>query len=461
MDRSELIAYVKSESINNLVCAGSIQNWEEIERMKKQGYSIAFTANEWENNFPKLNPDFIYYNNGIHQTFYFDKENLILFPIELYGAEALKPYDELQNVVVERAEKIKGNVEKGDYASSLLVLGDRMRMEMLNLMIDEDRCNNLYELFTNFYQTSDYGCSAIKDHSMRKLMSLKSPKETEHTKEMLKDFPATVTVYRGEGDRSAAWQESMSWTTDINIANFFASRMTGHNAVIHIAEVDKMNIAEYFEYENECIILPENIRYLKSIELQGTDFIEDMLPKILNRYQLYRDMALDLLDFRIDDNEHGRLHTFRVLMNALMISEMKDLPESDKNILATAAIFHDTMRDNNGDDRDHGEKSAEYYAKFAASHSEYEEYCETVYQLIKYHCLPYEEGYRAIAKEKHHLFEVFKDADALDRVRFGMRNLDMNQLRTDEAKSLTMVACIMLQAIRIPEPQLESGMEMT
>lgn len=461
MDRSELFAYVKSESINNLVCAGSIKSREDIELMKEQGYSIAFTAEELQDTFPKLNSNLIYYNNGIHQTFYFDKENLILFPLELYGEKTLKPYSEFEDEVVGRAEQLMVDVGNCNYFSSLLVLGDRMRMEMLNLMIEQDRCDNLYELFTNFYQTSDYGCSVITDNSMRKLMSMKSPKEVEHTKALLKTFPNKVTVYRGEGDRSSSWKDSMSWTTDINVANFFASRMTSKNAVIHIAEVDKKDIAEYFEYENECIILPENIRYLQSIELKGTDFIEDMLPKVSEKYQFYRDMALDLMDFEIDDNEHGRLHTFRVLMNVLMISEMKDLPESDRNILATAAIFHDTMRTDNGDDTKHGEASAEYYAEFAEYNPEYEEYCETVYQLIKYHCLPDEEGYEAIPKEEQHLFDIFKDADALDRVRFGIKDLDINQLRTDEAKSLTMVSNIMLQAIRIPEPELEQGMEMT
>ena len=460
MDRSELFAYVKSESINNLVCAASIKSREDIELMKEQGYSIAFTAEELKNTFPKLNPDFIYYNNGIHQTFYFDKENLVLFPIELYGDQTLKPYSEFEDEVVGRAEQLMSDVGNCNYFSSLLVLGDRMRMEMLNLLIEQDRCDNLYELFTNFYQTSDYGCSVLTDNSMRKLMSMKSSKETEHTKELLKAFPDKVTVYRGEGDRSSSWKDSMSWTTDINVANFFASRMTSKNAVIHIAEVDKKDIAEYFEYENECIILPENIRIKDQIQVKGIDYIEKMLPEVAEYYHDYNELITDYAEFNMGD-DHGEIHSSRVLLNCLILAKEMKLTNHETDILAIASVFHDTMRDNDGDDTKHGEASAEYYKQFAKDYPALVNYEKVIEQIIKYHCLPDEIGRSEIDKRYQKLFDVFKDADALDRVRFGIRELDINQLRTPEAKSMTMVADIIRQEIKPPEPKLEQGMEMT
>ena len=88
-------------------------------------------------------------------------------------------------------------------------------------------------------------------------------------------------------------------------------------------------------------------------------------------------------------------------------------------------------------------------------------YEKVIQQIIKYHCLPDEIGRSEIDKRYQKLFDVFKDADALDRVRFGIRDLDINQLRTPEAKSMTMVADIIRQEIKPPEPKLEQGMEMT
>ena len=42
------------------------------------------------------------------------------------------------------------------------------------------------------------------------------------------------------------------------------------------------------------------------------------------------------------------------------------------------------------------------------------------------------------------LYKIFKDADGLDRIRLGgIREIDVNQLRLDVSKELTLVARIM------------------
>ena len=75
--------------------------------------------------------------------------------------------------------------------------------------------------------------------------------------------------------------------------------------------------------------------------------------------------------------------------------------------------------------------------------------------------MPDEIGRAEINKRYLKLFDIFKDADALDRVRLGIRDLDINQLRTPEAKSMTMVAEILRQELKLPEQTLGQGMEMT
>ena len=49
----------------------------------------------------------------------------------------------------------------------------------------------------------------------------------------------------------------------------------------------------------------------------------------------------------------------------------------------------------------------------------------------------------ALSEEKtraRKLFDIFKDADGLDRVRFGWKSLDLNQLRYAESKTLPLFA---------------------
>ena len=45
--------------------------------------------------------------------------------------------------------------------------------------------------------------------------------------------------------------------------------------------------------------------------------------------------------------------------------------------------------------------------------------------------------------------KIIKDADALDRVRFGIRDLDINYLRTEEAKKMTLVAQQALASLKL------------
>ena len=67
-------------------------------------------------------------------------------------------------------------------------------------------------------------------------------------------------------------------------------------------------------------------------------------------------------------------------------------------------------------------------------------------------------------KSDWEMYDILKDADALDRVRFGIEALDINQLRTPEAKTMTMAAEQIIQGVKLPEPELEQetnrGMEM-
>ena len=460
MNKSELMAFVKSDSIKNFVKASEVKTVEDINRLNGEGYQIGYTFDEFCRRYPKIDAGKIVYNNGLNPTYYYDEDKLILFPLHILGKQELNINGGLENEYAKNLEYITECQSNADYISQLMILSDKMRMEMLDKIIQKDVCEDSYKLFKAFYQTSDYGCGELSEESLQKLVLSKTKEQKQETEDALSEFPDTITIYRGEGDKSTPLNETISWTTDINQANFFASRMIGKNAKIHIAQVDKKDVIEYFEYEHECIVLPQNVQYQNQIILHGTDFFESKIPYVLERYQKYRDIAEDWLDFDIDDNEHGRLHTYRVLMNSLLIAETREMTEIEKDILSIAAIFHDTKRSNNEEDTIHGKVSAEYYREFAESYPEIVPYVKTCEQLIEYHSLPDEYGRGALSNADMELYNVFKDADALDRVRFGITALDLNQLRCDESKSMTMVSNILLEAIKEPEQEPEQGMEM-
>ena len=74
--------------------------------------------------------------------------------------------------------------------------------------------------------------------------------------------------------------------------------------------------------------------------------------------------------------------------------------------------------------------------------------------------MPDEEAYqhirnnRVLSKNRSRatkLFNIFKDADGLERIRLdgALKELDLNQLRTEKAKTLSLVARICLEQVKI------------
>lgn len=166
MDKAELLAFIKNGSIKNLVCAAEVTSKQERENLNHQGYHVGFTADEWRTAFPRINVENIYYNTGIEPIFYFDKGKYVLFPIYMY--EKL-PKEKLENEIITHVEHLKREAAADNFLPLLLGLQDRMRMEMLNVLIEKKASNHLYELFQSFYPSADYGCNAILPDTMRKL----------------------------------------------------------------------------------------------------------------------------------------------------------------------------------------------------------------------------------------------------------------------------------------------------
>lgn len=82
--------------------------------------------------------------------------------------------------------------------------------------------------------------------------------------EMLDELGEDVVIYRGY--HSDDVYDAMSWTTDLEVAQFFAKRFDNKNGVIIKAMVKKENILAYFDGEYEVIVNPKKV--LKKEKLQ-------------------------------------------------------------------------------------------------------------------------------------------------------------------------------------------------
>lgn len=452
MTLSEIMLNTKDVSMKQLVFQSDIKTDEDVEKYQEKGYRVNFTEEQFKEKF-ELPPEHIAYTPSIsYEALYFNRETLaaLSFPISLYmveddgmnslGMDIEKFYQAVKNIEQE--------VESGDYITSISSLPDRMRMEYFDILIQRGiDFPDFYEKFYSFYIMSDYGFSALSADTLEKIVSKKTEKDWQRTCECLKSLPDTVTIYRGQTKLSTSLERAYSWTVDKNIACFFASRMGTDEAEIIEARVSKDKILEYdiSSNEKEVWVKFDDIEIVNLTQLYGLDKLQELLPQVEKTYNAYKN-KLNKLNFATDEQGiHGKAHTLRVLLLCLLLAKQIGLSIKKTELLATAAIYHDTCRQHDGVDVVHGYDAMQYYKENVRKPDPIIEF------LIEYHAIDDRFGYRELnnnpdlsdkSETVKLLFEIFKDADALDRVRFGISQLDLGYLRTEEAKHFPLIARI-------------------
>lgn len=503
MNIDDLLLNIKAVSFDSLVCQKDIKTEEDKERYAQKGYRIFLTVDEFKDRF-EVDPGCVWYTPSVSQeSLYFNSETLAAgtFPMEFLLSELnigaggrgpgtregvisglsapaglpsetrLRPQSEFANSetdLKERgtwAEKFYRNIEEierqvagHDYMHAIMSLPDAMQLEYFNKLIEKKGSDipGLYELFFSFYTNSDYGFRGVTDETLKAVLSTKTEEDIAKTKEALEGLPEVVKIYRGGNSASTPFEEAMSWTLDVNVATFFACRRGKDEGYVVEAEVSKKDIIDAFlddRDEQEIIVDPTKVRVLQERSIHGIWYLNGFLPKVISMYLGYKDKLMNL-EFAQDSVDHGYGHEARVMLLSLLIAEHEKLPLRDREILATAALYHDLQRVNDIDDPQHGRDGREYYHNTVANPDPLVEF------LCEYHCRPDEDGYQEIRNNRNLsknrsraklLIDIFKDADALDRCRFGLRDLDVNQLRLPISKELPLVAKICYEQIKVPE----------
>jgi alpha-ketoglutarate-dependent taurine dioxygenase len=147
---------------------------------------------------------------------------------------------------------------------------------------------------------------------------------------------------------------------------------------------------------------------------------------------------------------HGMNHARRVLFFAELLAALEDLPETERDILATAAVYHDIGRTNDGVDYEHGYASFKKAEQFGLIRMENTEDYRTVKYLIAEHCIRDKDAFALVMnyglenpEGGKRLLKFFKDADGLDRVRIN--DLNPAYLRLSTSKGLVQTAWELLQ----------------
>ncbi len=158
------------------------------------------------------------------------------------------------------------------------------------------------------------------------------------------------------------------------------------------------------------------------------------------RFERWRRFLLREVTFSHSESVcHTTEHVERVLLFALLLGRELEVPSEDLDALALCAVFHDTRRHDDDLDVGHGDRAAAYYREYETERGRTPD--DRVARIIARHDRRdevSEEKFREEGADDETLllYRIFKDADAIDRYRFGPKALNERYLRTSAARSL-------------------------
>ena len=172
---------------------------------------------------------------------------------------------------------------------------------------------------------------------------------------------------------------------------------------------------------------------------------------VVRSYEQYSQLAGFDSYFERPRSIHGVKHAWRVLFHTLMICELCALPAPDRELLISAALYHDIGRDNDGLCYVHGKRSVEKMAALNLAPTDPTDFAALKF-MVTYHCIDDHQAKADLAKvdagareRTWRLCSVLKDADGLDRVRIN--DLDVKYLRNPQSTRLAGLAWELLKQI--------------
>lgn len=470
LDIGKIVADANYITEKVLLPLSMVKTEKDKAKYQKKGYMPGYTYSEWERTYPFIPADKVYYLNGINVgTVYYDKKHLVYITLGIYGTQIMYPGKNYEKDIVNAIKSQEMTCQQKEYGRLFLTMPDGIKMDAMEHLLDlEGPTPTYYERFMIEYTASNFIAKNLSRRVLKAVENSKSPEQKADTARKIqpllgdKDY---ITVYRGESDGSTEYRQALSWTPNINVAHFFATRF-GKNPVIRTGRVFKDDILEYFPVtgnigcEEEILVMPgkvKNVSSEKLLDIESSE-IKKILKEAVRYYQMWSDDIVSLYDNFEGNHSHDVMHTLRVAFLCCIIGVHEELPELEQLSLCEAAMYHDAGRESDGRERQHGEKGAKVYRN-EGGHDPYVDFA------IRMHCvddkLCAEQLHKEFSNEKERaaalrILNILKDADALDRVRFGLAlepgqdGLDVNYLRYDFSKRVTPLALECLRYLEEP-----------
>lgn len=457
MNIADLMIHIKGNiEREDLISASIIQTDEDLSHWKTAiSKNLRKADDDFYNTCKKyhLNPEKIFFSEKGVSAYYYVDVPIVFELYDFFDSSFLTQALTNKHSVMQK--QMNKFIHENNYIMLLFCTPEPFQKMVFHEIYEQIPIPHRYEAFIDFYTDCEYGFKDFENRIVEDAISHQNP---DRKKKALNDLhdrfeEDKILIYRGIESKSLSPFQSMSWTTNLSTAIFFATRYT-LDGIVYCGEIHKTDVIDYIHNRNEFEILtnPKNILDIKKLRLHNANDEMEKLEDngIIDEFHHYV-FLLERLQkkFRLFESPrgiHGISHTKRVLLHALNLAFELDLDEYDTKILATISNYHDIGRTNDDEDPYHGQESVKKISLFNLYGDDFDnDEIEIMNAIIEVHCISDEEGYERInqlpellQERATTLFTVFKDADGLDRVR--LRDLDSNYLRHNVSKERILFA---------------------
>lgn len=193
-----------------------------------------------------LNPTYFYkVSNKYHPFAYRNKTvyvEIINFTDEVWDMLDIK------NRINYMEQKHKECIENKDYSSLFMFIDKPFRFYWYKELFNDIPNDDKYEIFTDIYETSEYGFTSLGKEFVKEIFKYKKDKAELPVEDDV------LTIYRGEGSLSTPYYNAYSWSLNYDTAKFFATRFDD-SGIIYKANIKRDDVLEYLNNRNEEEIL--------------------------------------------------------------------------------------------------------------------------------------------------------------------------------------------------------------
>ncbi len=413
----------------------------ELSKMGMVGTNFDFPKASQFLTSNQLDPSDFYFNRNNPLTPFCYYRDYLLIDLQAFTSDALESY-QVPDMINYGQGRIKRALSRNNYQIFINLIDKRLALysyiKIFNQLSDTEK----YNLFWYIYKRTNMNLAYFSKEFINYIMSFK-----EWQTAIKPDQQNANTIYLGLPFKTKYFDNCYNWSLDINTAIYQACQL-GNVGNVYSGEIHSQAILSswFMRDRKEITVFPSDIAAIKAVNLPTLEEILVEVDKV-NIWKLFHEFAHKLKEefFLHPRGIHGISHTKRVLFLCILLESLGVNDVDHIRLLAYCAICHDIGRINDNMDPKHG-----YFSYLKAKklnlldHLNLEEQ-EIIHFIVENHSIDDQQAlanlsiYEIESKEKTiYLYKIFKDADALDRIRIF--DLNINRLRNPISSQLLLLA---------------------